>query len=126
VNASASTAGPKEGELWTIRELLARYKRAAWGVAIFIAVMVAMILVAVFGSKGGAVSDATTCSQWGSANENKQAAYASLYLREHGPLRDGGTSPASVIAAINRGCDQAYTDDVSDTATVVQAINRTF
>jgi hypothetical protein len=59
-------------------------------------------------------------------NQDKQAAYAGLYVREHGPLGNGGTSAAIVIAAINRGCNQAYTNDVSDTATVVQAIRGTF
>jgi hypothetical protein len=94
--------------------------------AAVIAVMLAMILVALLGSKGGAVRDATTCTQWGSANQHQQAAYARLYVREHGPLSDGGTSPTSVIAAINDGCTRAYGEDVSDTVTVVQAISGNF
>jgi hypothetical protein len=126
VSTSASTPASNDGELWTVRALLARHKLAALGVAAFIAVMLAIALVAVFGSKAGAISDATTCSEWGSANADQQAAYARLYAREHGVLRAGLTSPASVIAAINNGCSKAYTDDVSDTATVVQAISGTF
>lgn len=126
MNTGVSTATSKNGEVWTIHGLLARHKPAALGAAAVIAVMLAMILVALFGSKAGAVSDATTCSQWGSANQRQQAAYARLYVREHGPLRNGGTSPASVIAAINNGCAQAYGDDVSDSVTVTQAISGNF
>jgi hypothetical protein len=78
------------------------------------------------GPKAGAVSDSTTCTQWGSANQVQQAAYAKLYVKEHGPLRGGATSPSKVIAAINDGCARAYGDDVSDTATVTQAISGNF
>jgi hypothetical protein len=126
LNTGAATAGPKDGELWTVRGLIARHRAEALGLAAVIAVMVALTLAAFLDSKGGAISDATTCSQWGSANQNQQVAYARLYVREHGPLRGGETSPTSVIAAINDGCSQAYTDDVADTATVVQAISGTF
>jgi hypothetical protein len=125
VSTSASTPAAKD-ELWTVRGLLAQHKLAALGVAALIAVMLAIGLVAVLGSKAGAISDATTCSQWGSANVDQQAAYARLYAREHGVLRGGVTSPANVIAAINSGCSKAYTDDVADTATVVQAISGNF
>lgn len=109
--------------MWTIRGLVARHKLAAVVAAAVVAVLLAMILVAVFGSTGGPVTDATSCSQWGSSNQDQQAAYARLYLREHGPLRDGASSPASVIAAINKGCTQAYGEDVSDTTNVMQAIS---
>lgn len=126
VNTGVSTAAPKDGETWTIHGLLARHKLAALGVAAVVAVMLTMTLVALLGSRAGAVSDATTCSQWGSANQDRQAAYARLYVREHGALPGGGTSPASVIAAINNGCAQAYGEDVSDTVTVTQAISGNF
>ncbi len=118
----AASTGARDVEPWTTRRLLARHKLAAWGAAAVIVLMLAMILVTLLGSKAGSVSDATTCTQWGSANQNQQAAYARLYLREHGPLRGGATSPSSVIAAINNGCSQAFTNDVSDNMTVVQAI----
>lgn len=126
VNSGASTVAPKDGKLRTIRGLIARHKPAALAVAGIIAVMLAMILVSLLGSKAGAVSDSTTCTQWGAANQDQQTAYARLYMREHGPPRGVGTSPASVIAAINNGCIQAYGDDVSDTVTVVQAISGNF
>jgi hypothetical protein len=126
VNVTASTRAAKDEELWTVRALLVRHKLAAAGLAAVIAVMLAMILVAVLGSKGGAVSDSTTCSQWSSANESRQAAYARLYVREHGQLPSGDTSPAGVIGAINKGCNLAFGEDVSDTVTVVQAISGRF
>jgi hypothetical protein len=125
VSTSASTAPAKETE-WTLRGLLVRHKLAALGLAAIIAVMLAMILVAVLGPKAGAVRDSTTCTQWGSSNQARQAAYAKLYVKEHGPLRGGGTSPSKVIAAINYGCTHAYGDDVSDTVTVTQAISGNF
>ena len=88
--------------------------------------MVALIVVAVVGAKTGPVTDATTCTQWGSANVNRQNAYATLYVREHGAIPRWGASPAMVINAINAGCFQAYGDDVDDTTTVVQAISGKF
>jgi hypothetical protein len=126
VSTGASTAAAKGPESWTVRGLLVRHKLAALGLAAIIAFMLAMFLLAALGPKAGAVSDSTTCTQWGSANQVQQAAYAKLYVREHGPLRGGGTSPAKVIAAINAGCARAYGDDVSDTATVTQAISGNF
>jgi hypothetical protein len=88
--------------------------------------MATMILVAVFGAKRGAITDASTCTQWGSANLNQQTAYARLYFREHGPLPNGKTSPASIVAAINTACTWTYSEDVSDTTNVVQAVTGHF
>lgn len=127
MSTNASTTQGGEGtELWTIRALIARHKRAALALAGFVAVMVATIVLAAIGSKAGAVTDATTCVQWGSANQNRQTTYGELYLREHGPVPKYGDSPAAVINAINFGCGEAFGDAVSDTTTVVQAISGTF
>ena len=112
---------------WTIRGLIAAHPKPALGVAALIVVSVALIVVAALGARGGTVNDATTCTQWGSANQNQQTAYASLYVGEHGPVaRRWGPAPDGVINAINAGCAQAFGDDVSDTVTVVQAISRDF
>jgi hypothetical protein len=127
VDTSASTTTPNHAELWTIRGLVARHKLAALGLAAACAVMLALILVPLIGARsGGGVSDATTCTGWGSTNQAKQTAYARLYLREHGSLPDGATSTAHVVAAINTGCMQSFGDGVSDTTTVVQAISGNF
>ena len=112
---------------WTIRGQLAAHPAAALGAAAVAAILVAMIVVAALGAKGGAVSDATSCTQWGSANVNKQDAYASLYVSEHGSVSPRwGPAPTGVINAINAGCAQAFGEGVSDSVTVVQAISRHF
>jgi hypothetical protein len=127
---STSASGTQPDDLnraWTIRGLIATHPRAALGVAAVIAVAVAMIVVAAVGAKGGSVADATTCTQWGSANQNQQSAYARLYVSEHGPVSARwGAPPAGVINAINAGCAQAFGEDVSDSVTLVQAISRNF
>jgi hypothetical protein len=89
-------------------------------------VSVALIAVAMLSATGGAVGDATTCTQWGSSNVDQQHAYAKLYVKEHGPVPRWGASPTLVINAINAGCFQAYGEDVSDTTTVVQAVSGNF
>lgn len=96
-------------------------------IAALCAFTVAALALTLVGAKAGAVTDSTTCDQWGSTNVNGQNAYGRLYIREHGPVAKGwGPGPAGVINAINAGCDEAFGEDVDDTATVVQAINRTF
>lgn len=125
MSTGASTAAAKDSE-FSVRGLLTRHKLVALGLAAIIALMLSMILVAVLGPKGGAVTDSTTCTQWGSSNQAQQAAYGKLYIKEHGPLPGGGRSPSAVIAAINDGCVRAYGDDVSDTVTVRQAISGNF
>jgi hypothetical protein len=127
VNADGSAARTgQDGELWTIRGLISRHRRAASVLAAGCALMLAIILVAVFGAKAGDVSDSTTCTQWGSTNVVRQDAYARLYVKEHGPVHGAGTSAASVVSAINIACLEAYNEDVSDSTTVVQALSGTF
>jgi hypothetical protein len=114
-------------ETWTIRGLIAAHRAVAVGIAAAIAVVVAMILLAALGAQGGAVSDATTCTQWGSANVNQQNAYTRLYVGEHGSVSARwGPAPEGVVNAINAGCAQAFGEGVSDSVTVVQAISRNF
>jgi len=89
--------------------------------------MVAYFVLIALGPRAGAVTDSTTCEQWGSTNVNGQDAYARLYVREHGPVSPRwGLAPEGVINAINAGCYQAFGEGVSDTATVGQAISRSF
>jgi hypothetical protein len=115
------------GVPWTLRGLIADHKQATLGVVVVLALLVATIVVPALGAKGGAVTDSTSCTQWGSANVDQQDAYARLYVREHGQVSPRwGEPPASVINAINAGCTQAFGENVSDSATVTQAISRTF
>jgi hypothetical protein len=112
---------------WTMRGLIASHKVASLVIAAVCASMLVFLLLVALGPKAGAVSDSTTCAQWGSTNVNGQDAYARLYVKEHGAVAAGwGPAPQGVINAINAGCYQAFGEDVSDTATVVQAISRNF
>ena len=112
---------------WTVRGLVASHKRASLVIAILGALTVAVFLWVALGPKAGAVSDSTTCAQWGSTNVNGQQAYARLYVREHGSVAAAwGPAPQGVINAINAGCYQAFGEGVDDQATVVQAISRDF
>ncbi len=112
---------------WTVRGLIASHKTASLVIAALCAITVATFVLVAVGPKGGQVTDRTTCAQWGSTNVNRQDAYAALYVKEHGPVSPRwGPAPGGVINAINAGCYQAFGEDVSDTATVVQAISRSF
>jgi hypothetical protein len=123
----SATPTAADGAQWTLPGLIASHKAAALAVAAVCAVSVAAFVLTALGPTAGAVTDSTTCAQWSSTNVNEQNAYASVYLREHGPVSPRwGPAPAGVINAINAGCYQAFGEDVSDTATVVQAIARSF
>ena len=122
-----ATQIPADSVPWTLRGLIVSHKAASLVVAALCAVTVAVFALVFFGPRGGAVTDRTTCAQWGSTNVNRQDAYARLYVKEHGPVSpDWGPAPTGVINAVNAGCYQAFGEDVSDTATVVQAISRDF
>jgi hypothetical protein len=110
-----------------MRGLIASHKAASLLIAFLCACTVAIFVLIALGPKAGAVTDSTTCQQWGSTNVNEQDAYATLYVSEHGPVSPRwGPAPVGVINAINAGCYQAFGEDVADTATVVQAIARRF
>jgi hypothetical protein len=127
VSSRSRTPTDDFGAPWTIRGLIAGHKPASLGAAAVIAVLVAMVVVPALGTKGGVVNDSTSCTQWGSANVDQQNLYARLYVSEHGNVSPRwGPAPAGVINAINAGCTQAFGENVSDSATVVQAIARTF
>jgi hypothetical protein len=112
---------------WSVRGLIASHKVASLVIAALLAGSLAIFVIIALGPKAGAVTDSTTCAQWGSTNVNDQDAYARLYVSEHGPVSPRwGPAPTGVINAINAGCYQAFGEDVSDTATVVQAVSRSF
>ena len=108
-----------------MRALIAAHKLAALAAAAIVALMVMMFLVVALGPSSGAVTDATTCSGWGSANWTQQTAYARRYVQEHGAVA-GQTSPTAIITAINNRCMQAFGEDVDNTTSVVQAISGNF
>ncbi len=109
-----------------LRKLLAKHKLFALCAAASVALMLAMLLFAVFGPKAGTVTDSTSCSQWGSTNQVRQADYARLYVREHGPLSDGASSVGAVEGAINSGCMIAYENDEETTVSVLESIRKEY
>lgn len=112
---------------WTVRGLIASHKVASLVIAGLCAMTVAYLALIATGPKAGAVTDGTTCEQWGSTNVTLQDAYARRYVSEHGAVSPRwGPSPTGVINAINAGCYQAFGEGVAATATVVQAISRSF
>lgn len=96
------------------------HKRLSIGLLAALVVFVAVILPAILGP--GTLSDSSSCSTWDSADHAAQTAYARLYLREHGALFSGATSPKGVASAITAGCAAAAVNDEADTVSVIQAI----
>lgn len=115
--------GPAAEHLST-RALIARYRGLSLVVAGLLVLLLATFVAALLRTGPAAVSDATTCAQWSSANQGQQDAYAGLYQREHGPVPGQSAGGASVVAAINSGCMQAFANDVEDKVNVVQAIRQ--
>jgi len=105
---------------------MARYKGLSAAALALLVVMLGFFALEILGPRAGPVSDSTSCSQWSSANEAQQSAYAGLYVKEHRSLPSGARDAASVLAAINTGCMQAFGSDVPDTVNVVQAISGRF
>jgi hypothetical protein len=120
---SPEAASPRlvatQPSLW---RLIARHKAASLAVLALLVAFVAVLVPEVVGAGSWKVSDATACSTWGAANQGQQAAYARLYVREHGPLSNGATSASSIVTAINNGCTAAYGYDEADSVNVLQAI----
>ncbi len=125
-SASGSTerAAPaaQAAEVWTTRALFARHKLVGISAVALLVLLLAIVVGGLLASSPVVVSDSSTCSTWSSANQSTQHAYAVRYVQEHGPLRDGATAPATVVAAINAGCTEAFDNDVQDNVTVVHAI----
>ena len=112
---------------WTVRGLIVSHKTASLVIAGLCVLTVGFSVLVAVGPMAGAVTDSTTCTQWGSTNVNGQDAYARLYVREHGPVsRRWGPAPTGVVNAINAGCFKAYGEDVSDQTNLVQAISGNF
>lgn len=123
ITASTEPAG-RELDAWTARALVARHKAVAIGTLAVVVLLIAFTVAGIASSGQLVVSDASTCTAWSSANYTQQRAYAARYVREHGSLPGGARDAASVLAAIDNGCDQAFSNDVQDTITVVQAIQQ--
>jgi hypothetical protein len=123
---STDGAAPVErsAEVWTTRALFARHKLVGICAAALLILLVATIVIGVLGSSPTPVSDSSTCSTWGSASHQQQRAYGPQYVREHGALPSGARDTSSVVAAVDAGCTDAFSNDVQDDITVVQAIKQ--
>jgi hypothetical protein len=103
-----------------VRAFAMAHKRFSFVLLAVIVVFVAVVLPAILGP--GRLSDSSSCSTWDSADHAEQAAYARRYLREHGALFSGATTPQGVASAITAGCAAAAVNDEADTVSVIQAI----
>lgn len=121
---TAPTKGPAGDQAVTepsIGRLLVEHKHVSLAVLAAFVVLVASILPEVVSAGTWTVTDSTSCTAWSSANPKQQAAYSRLYVRQHGSLANGATSPASIVAAVNKGCLAAFAYDEDDQVTVLHA-----
>ena len=121
-----STQEAQPAERLTLRGLAADNRALSFGALAVLVALAAMIVLAAVQSGAWGVTDSTACSRWASANQSQQAAYARLYVREHGTLPSGARDATSVEDAINFGCTEAFSFDEADTVTVLQAIRRQY
>jgi hypothetical protein len=123
VTGSTDGTAPADrgAEVWTTRALFARHKVLGICAVALIVLLIAIILGGILASSTVVVSDASTCATWSSANQTEQLAYGRRYVRVHAALPDGARSPASIVAAIDAGCTQAFDNDTEEDVTVVQA-----
>jgi hypothetical protein len=117
---------PRNFERLTLRGLLAANRRLSVGVLAILLVLAAIIAASVLGPRVSRISDSTSCSAWGSANQAKRDAYAALYVKEHGPLPSGAIGAGTIEGVIDDGCTKAYGFDEADTVTVLQAIRQQY
>ncbi|HET9073138.1 MAG TPA: hypothetical protein VFN48_01035 [Solirubrobacteraceae bacterium] len=115
------------GVPWTVRGLAASHPRGTIVCVVLLALTIGYFAIIAAGPRAGAIADHSTCEQWGSANVDRQHAYAALFLAEHHRVSPKwGPGTVGVINAINAGCYQAYGEDVANTATMLQAVTRGF
>jgi Tfp pilus assembly protein PilX len=106
---------------------MSRHKRASAGAIALLFVLVAVTLLpALLSSSTAVLSDATSCSGWGSASQAQQTAYSRLYLNEHGVLASGASDPNSIKSAVSNACIQAAYLGEADDVSVIAAIKHQY
>jgi hypothetical protein len=112
---------------WTIRASVRRHPRA-WLIGLLaVLVAVATIVISiVFGNYTGALTDATTCTDWSVATAQQRSGYAQLYLSEYGAATTAGATPAAVIATVTNECNQSALLAESDDVSLIAAVHRRF
>jgi len=126
VTGSTDGVAPADrgAQVWTTRALLARHRVLGIAAVVLLVLLVAIILGGILSSSTVVVNDSSTCATWSAAKQSEQLAYAQRYVRAHGALPGGAGDPASIVAAINAGCTQAFDNDAQEDVTVVQAIKQ--
>jgi|GEM_PF-4835845 len=126
VTASTSSPDPAPSARLgqpSLRALVLKHRWIAVGALVLVLLFGVLLIPEIVTAGRWKVTDSTSCSAWSSANSRQQAAYARLYVRRHGSLENGATSPAAIEGAINNACLQAFAYDEADNVTVLQAIN---
>ena len=125
-DADHAAPPPQHFEPPSLWRLMRAHKRATGAGLGIVVLLVAVVLLADFGSRVTRITDSTSCTVWSSSNQTEQAAYAALYVKEHGPLPSGGSNVSTIEAAINAGCTNAFGYDEADAVTVLQSIRRQY
>jgi hypothetical protein len=126
-SGDAPASRPSVRERLTLRTVMSRHKGASAGAIALLFVLVAVTVSPAFlSSSGGALSDSTSCSGWGSASQAQQTAYSHLYLNEHGALPSGARDPNSIKSAVSNACIQAAYLGEADDVSVVAAIKHQY
>ena len=126
-SGDAPASRPTVRERLTLRTVMSRHKGASAGAIALLFVLVAVTVSPAFlSSSGGALSDSTSCSGWGSASQAQQTAYSHLYLNEYGALPSGARDPNSIKSAVSNACIHAANLGEADDVSVVAAIKHQY
>jgi len=102
---------------------MSQHKRETAAVIVVVVLLVAFTAAsALSSSRASALSDASTCSEWASAGQSQQAAYARLYVTEYRSSRSTG----SVESALSSACTHAAYLGEADDISLVAAMNHAF
>jgi hypothetical protein len=118
---------PPTLELPTLRGFVRAHRLVCSAVVALVTVAIAFTVVTAVSSSpssAGALSDASTCSQWASASSAQQTAYSRLYINEHSDA--GFLSVPAVVSAIHADCVSAAYLGESDDVSVVAALKHAF
>jgi hypothetical protein len=111
----------------SLKAIILRHKAAAAAAIAVVLVLVGVMAAAALpNAKAGALTDSSTCSAWQSATQTQQAAYAHLYVTEHGSSVSGGLGGAGVESSINGACKHAAYLGEADDISVIAALSHAF
>jgi hypothetical protein len=105
--------------------VILRHKAASAGGIAFLLVVIAVFAATAL-SSGGALSDSSSCSQWGAASPSQQAAYSRLYDREYVAAPSQAGDVGSIESAITQDCTKAAYLGESDDVSVIAAVKHQY